>query len=97
MEATAIFFSRVVSLRYSWSRRLSSPVSSGSSCSSTEEEGPWSMVTALCPGSGPAPTLQDPGKQGPEDGAQGNRETSEALTQLSQRWPPASLGRALLS
>lgn len=35
MEATAIFFSRVVSLRYSWSRRLSNPVSSGSSCSST--------------------------------------------------------------
>lgn len=39
MEATAIFFSRVVSLRYSWSRRLSNPVSSGSSCSSTAEEG----------------------------------------------------------
>lgn len=48
-------------------------------------------------GLGPTPTLQDPGKQGPEDRAQGGTETSEALTQLSRRWPPASLGGALLS
>lgn len=48
-------------------------------------------------GVGPTPTLRDPRKQEPEDRAQGNTETSEALTQLSQRWPPASLGRALLS
>ena len=48
-------------------------------------------------GLGPTPTLRDPGKQEPEDRAQGNMETSEALTQLSQHWPPASLGRALLS
>lgn len=48
-------------------------------------------------GLGPTLTLQGLGKQKPEDRAQGNTETSEALTQLSQRWPPVSHGRALLS
>lgn len=94
MEATAIFFSRAVSLRYSWSRRLSSPVSSGSSCSSTRRKHGGGRLGVRIPAL-PSST-RGQGSPGQRQGGC-DRETSEALPQLSQGWPLTSRGRALLS